>query len=568
MPLPRGDEYLAAVQNPHIAFSDGELKVCTPETDKFGIPKPYAGGFTTTFHLKNHSQNWAVRCFTRQIPDLQKRYEAIGRFLQTSSDGFLVKATCLDQGIRIASQWYPIIKMQWLEGKTLNTYIDQNISIPANISKIIPEFLRLVHQLENIGVAHGDLQHGNILVKQGKLYLIDYDGFFLPDLSTLKTNEIGHINYQHPARSAVHYNPTIDRFSSIVIYLGLSAVVLLPSLWQKYNNSENILFRAEDFTKVDKSPLLFDISKIEQLKPLVDRFRGVCRLEFNKVPKLDQFISGNFTYPKISVSAFPIVDIATRRSQYPVIDASHLGSLKEHIGDRVEVIGLITHYHSAHTRYGDPYLFLNFGSYPHQTFTLVLWSTALTAFEHSGIDACSLVNKWVKVTGVIGRYSNKPQMTVEIPAQIQILESENEGRQLLRIKRAGLKSTQTQVKRPIPEPAEAIFNEMYAGRHTTKVPSSTKPTTTQTGGQSQCFVATATFGSYDAYEVYILRRYRDHVLSKHYIGKSFIKTYYKIGPFLALLVLKSKLLKSISVFLISRIVYVVQHKLKYYKDLL
>lgn len=474
MRLPRGDEYLAAVQNPSTAFSDPELKVSIPDTDQFGIPKPYSGGFTTTFHLRNHSQHWAVRCFTRTIPDLQRRYEAIGRFLQTCTDGFFVKAICLNEGIRVGNQWHPIIKMQWLDGETLNTFIDRNISTPGEISKLIPEFVDLVKRLESLKVAHGDLQHGNILVKQGKLYLIDYDGFYLPELSSLRTNEIGHLNYQHPSRTAAHYNSTIDRFSAIVIYLGLSAVAASPPLWRKYDNSENILFRSNDFADVDSSPLLIDISKISQLAPLVERFRGVCRLEFDKVPSLDQFISGNFTFPKITVRPpAPAVTVPQRRSQYPVIDASLSGSLSEHIGDRVEVIGLITDYHSAQNKHGQPYIFLNFGSYPHQTFTLVLWSTSLAAFRRDKVDPLSLVHKWVKVTGVIGRYRDRLQMTIELPSQVQILSGEEEARQWLGVKPSV--SPSPQIRRPISQPDESLFNTIYSGKRATPggTPSST-----------------------------------------------------------------------------------------------
>lgn len=478
MPLPRGDEYLAAVQNPRTAFSDAELKVCDPETDQFGIPKPYSGGFTTTFRLQNHSQQWAARCFTRAIPDLQRRYEAIGRFLQTSADEFFVKAACLTQGIRVNGQWHPIIKMQWLDGETLNTFINRNISAPAIIAKLIPEFVTLVKRLESLGVAHGDLQHGNILVKQGKLYLIDYDGFYLPELSSLKTNEIGHLNYQHPSRNAAHYNPTIDRFSSIVIYLGLSAIAVSPQLWHRYDNSENILFRSNDFTDVESSQLLIDIAKIPHLAPLVDRFRGICRLDFNKIPSLDQFISGNFTYPKVAVRLpAPTIQVPLRRSQYPVIDASLSGSLSEHIGDRVEVIGLITDCHSARTRYGRPYLFLNFGSYPHQTFTLVLWSTSLAAFSRGGVDPHSLVGKWVKATGVIGSYRSRPQMTLELPSQVQVLSGEEETRQWLGVKPPV--STPSQLRRPPSQSqsTESVFNTIYSGRRVTPAPTPPSLTT-------------------------------------------------------------------------------------------
>ena len=53
MSLPRGDEYNQAVQNPAISFADIELKNSVVETTPLGLPKPYSGGFTTTYKLKN-----------------------------------------------------------------------------------------------------------------------------------------------------------------------------------------------------------------------------------------------------------------------------------------------------------------------------------------------------------------------------------------------------------------------------------------------------------------------------------------------------------------------------------
>ncbi|MEM3486401.1 MAG: hypothetical protein QXI12_12365, partial [Candidatus Methanomethyliaceae archaeon] len=421
MKLPRGDEYLEAVQTPTLAFNDLELKSCIPETDGFGLPKPYSGGFTTTFHLYNSSKHWAVRCFTISIPDLQQRYAAIGQFFKTHQCEFIVPTDCLLQGIRVKGQWFPVIKMQWVTGKPLNIFIDQHISTPNKIANIIPKFVNIVRQQEQLGIAHGDLQHGNILVKDGKLYLIDYDGFFLPELSSLQANQLGHPNYQHPARNSSHYNESIDRFSAIVIYLGLKAISTQPSLWRKYNNSENILFTSNDFINVDTSSLLSDLSNIPSLTPFVEQFRRICKDDYENIPTLDQFLSR----PSVSQTSrvFPKVSVPTQatRNQYPILDASRKGSLLEYVGLRVEVVGQITAYHQSKTRYNRPYLFLNFGTYPHQTFTLVLWSEALRRFEQDGIDPLSYVGRWVKVSGVLGSYNGKPTMTIESQAQILTL---------------------------------------------------------------------------------------------------------------------------------------------------
>lgn len=45
-----------------------------------------------------------------------------------------------------------------------------------------------------------------------------------------------------------------------------------------------------------------------------------------------------------------------------------------------------------------------------------------------------------------------------------------------------------------------------------------------------CYVATCVYGSYDCPQVWILRRFRDNVLSKYCLGRLFIKSYYAISP--------------------------------------
>lgn len=48
--------------------------------------------------------------------------------------------------------------------------------------------------------------------------------------------------------------------------------------------------------------------------------------------------------------------------------------------------------------------------------------------------------------------------------------------------------------------------------------------------KSGCYIATAVYGSYDAPEVLVLRRFRDEVLQKSLPGRAFIKTYYFLSP--------------------------------------
>jgi hypothetical protein len=495
MLLPRGDEYIVAVQNPRTAFGDRELQGGTPEVDQFGIPKPYSGGFTATFHLLNQSRDWAVRCFTRAISDLQQRYAAIDRFLERNTEGFLVETFYLSEGIRIGGQWYPIIKMQWVKGDTLNSFIEKNIGNAGRIKKLIPEFLALVRRLQHLKVAHGDLQHGNIIVRDGELFLIDYDGMFLPKLGRLKTNEIGHVNYQHPGRNASHYGPSIDRFSSIVIYLGLRGIAESPRLWTKYDDSENILLRAGDFINPAGSALLRELSALPALSSDVEKFQGVCKLPFDEVPDLETFLSGSFRYPEGTVShaavpaapskavpraAVPHVATpapppkAVPRSQDAPLDGANIDVLRRHIGQRVEVVGGVSQFHDS--RKGRrPYMLLNFGAYPDHTFTLVLRPSALKAFQRSGADPQALVGKRIKVSGVLASYKGRPQMEVEGPAQVHVLG----GGVVVQQSPGGAVAT---ASRPHQQASggisESIFDQLYAGRTSSPSPAGTTATHT------------------------------------------------------------------------------------------
>ncbi|HEY5745315.1 MAG TPA: hypothetical protein VIU12_04480 [Chryseolinea sp.] len=430
MTLPRGNEYNQAVQVPQISFSDSELKASKVELDKLGLPKPYSGGFTTTYRLQSGSHDWAVRCFTREIQDLQKRYQAINNFLSKTQSKYFVDAKYLPSGIRVAGIEYPVIKMKWLNGEPLNVFLSKNYSTRSIVESLLTDFLRLVKELESFNIAHGDLQHGNILVKNNQMFLIDYDGMFFPELVGLATNEVGHINYQHPQRTARHFSKDIDRFASIIIYIGLKAVSINPSLWKKYDNGENLLFKQSDFADLQNSPLIRDLSVMSDVQPLIERFLGACYLEFEKIPSLSSFISGTFAYPTVKLGN--LQRIAITRSQYLVIDGIQKGSILEHVGERVEIVGKVTALRQGHTRYGAPYAMLNMGgSYPSHTFTVVLWSETIRSLQAVGTDPKDYKEQWVSVIGVISQYKGRPQLYIEQLTQMRILSSVQEAQMLL-----------------------------------------------------------------------------------------------------------------------------------------
>jgi len=60
-----------------------------------------------------------------------------------------------------------------------------------------------------------------------------------------------------------------------------------------------------------------------------------------------------------------------------------------------------------------------------------------------------------------------------------------------------------------------------------------------------CFVATVCYNDYEAFEVLILRDYRDNVLRNSSEGRTFIKLYYRFSPFFARAISKSEIAKRV-----------------------
>jgi len=438
--LPRLDEYQDAIQNPRNSFKDPELQSCKVEINPLGLPAVKSGGFALIYHLFR-KEHWAVRCFYREIGDLRYRYDAISRFLEKNADGTFVKATLQPDGILVGGSYYPILVMPWLTGDVLNLHIERNLSKPSEIAWLADAFLKMVNHLEQLGVAHGDLQHGNMMVRNNALTLIDYDGMYLPELSKSPAKVLGHLNYIHPDRPNVPPSAQIDRFPSIVIYLGLRAVAAAPSLWRKYSGGENILFQRKDFLDPLSSPLINELKQIPALATLAEKFQAVCFLDFDKTPSLSEFITLSYSPPKpvgrVRVAP-PLARPVEYITQYEVVLAENTSALTARVGEKLEVVGQITDFKKGVTQRNQPYMFLNFGDWRQRGFYLVMWADGLDMMQTSGIRPESLVRKWVSITGMITEYNGRPQLVIEIPSQIQPLPSKQAALQRVNTqKRAG-----------------------------------------------------------------------------------------------------------------------------------
>jgi serine/threonine protein kinase len=298
MNWPSGQDYREAIQAPGIAFKDAGLRGASLECDRMGLPRPRSGGFATVYKAIE-SKTWAVRCFNRQVDDQQERYAAISDFLQQVKLPYMVDFTFLKEGIRVRGGWYPILKMEWVSGDPLNVFIERNLANRDVLLRLAQSWVAMIGTLQQSGIAHGDLQHGNVLVVGNTLKLIDYDGMFVPPLRGKPSVEVGQPNYQLPIRSAADFGPYLDNFSAWVILVSIVATAHNPSLWSRFKGGDEcLLFRRRDFEAPDQSPLFQSLSKSgdSQIAALTNLFRTFLALTCAAVPPLN--------------SSIPITDVA------------------------------------------------------------------------------------------------------------------------------------------------------------------------------------------------------------------------------------------------------------------
>jgi hypothetical protein len=286
-------EYHEALQFPERWFGDPELKKAQIEKDRFGMPKPATGGNAVVYKATEGQNVWAVRCFLRPISDHAERYAAISKHLQKNRSEHSTKFVYLADGLRIKGSMFPIVKMAWVQGQHLDRCVEGLLGEPRNLAALREKFRTLVEDIERAKFAHGDLQHGNILVTGKDLLLIDYDGMWVPALIGRQATEIGHRAYQHPKRSATDYGPYLDRFSALVIYLSLLALEIDRKLWDQYYTGDNLLFVREDFNEPGKSPIWSDLAALEhaEVSYLAGVLGAMVARPVKDLPRLEAVLS-------------------------------------------------------------------------------------------------------------------------------------------------------------------------------------------------------------------------------------------------------------------------------------
>ena len=246
---PAAADYYKAVQAPARVFTVPKLQAAEFVWDSLG-PTLARGSSAVVFQASVDGRPQALRCYIRNDASSRDRYSALDAFLAGHDlSPYVSAATWLDGAIQVNRATWPVLTMDWIDGRTLNEYVDFLVSSSnaAALTTLAAKWRELVALLQRSEFTHGDLQHGNVMVDQvGRLRLVDFDGVWIPQLAGQSPpTEFGHPNYQHPLQHS--WDRWLDTFSALVIYLSLVALGKNPGLWLALYNSKNLLFAKTDF---------------------------------------------------------------------------------------------------------------------------------------------------------------------------------------------------------------------------------------------------------------------------------------------------------------------------------
>ncbi len=352
MQWPSPAEYTTAVRNyPHLSLQDPNLKGGKVKVGKDNFVLSYAGGFSIVFPIDVASKTLALRCWTKGIDDAQIRYEKISDYLRQVSLPWFVDFRYEPEGIMVMGKKHPITRMEWVEGVSLRESIEQNLQSPHIFKVIADDFQEMVAILHKHGVSHGDLQDGNILIKQNgvdvKLKLIDYDGLFVPTLQGQPEQIVGLPEYQHPTRmvSGGQANEKVDYFSELVIYLSFLSLAEKPELWNRVKDKteRGLLFSKEDFENPDQSDIF---QELEKLSPDVQQLAATLK-DFCAKTSIDQLAPLEAILPK------PNANTCSNRGEVLLNDERY----NEALAEFRKAIALDPNYEKA--RYGIGRVFLH-----------------------------------------------------------------------------------------------------------------------------------------------------------------------------------------------------------------
>ena len=235
-----------------------------------GRPACFVGGQAYVFRIRSEGLEYALR-----IPRVPSQYaqssrvRAMSAALRSISFENAALPVLLNDTLQIGRHSVPCELSRWCDGLDLQEWAVHHLAEPKRLIQGANRIEKLVGKLEEAGLAHGDLSHGNIIMgDDGEPTFLDWDGGFCPDLAGRDPVVLGHPHYAHPERlSNSTFDSTIDQFPLLVITTALRMLSRAPSLWTQLGGGSSehdpdcLLFRNHDYESGINSPAFKDVTQ-------------------------------------------------------------------------------------------------------------------------------------------------------------------------------------------------------------------------------------------------------------------------------------------------------------------
>lgn len=262
MNYPLVSEYIEAIKAAEDNFE--QLSYLRPVLDDDGLPVMTSGNFAVVFKMKDerNEKYYAVKCFTKEQEGREEAYHQITEELKNVSSPYLTSVRYLDKELFVDTDQtneteFPVLLMDWVEGKTLDKYLRENLDDKFALEMLSCRFSQLAQWLIPQPFAHGDLKPDNILVREdGTLVLVDYDGMYVPAMKGQKARELGSPDFRHPQRTENDFDENTDVFPLASILLSLKAISIKPLLLEEYGDSYRLLLSEQDYRNISCSPII------------------------------------------------------------------------------------------------------------------------------------------------------------------------------------------------------------------------------------------------------------------------------------------------------------------------
>ena len=263
--------HLAAIREVHNNLRT--LRHLVPVLDKDGEPYYSGGASSVVFKMKDEQTGkcYALKCFTEEQEGRAEAYRLIEEELKFVDSPYITSVKYLGKELFVDSDSedneHSVLLMDWIEGKTMEAYINANYMDGHAMAMLYYQFCKMVDWLRSQSFAHGDIRLDNIIVRpDGTLTLVDYDDMFVPAMKGRKSPTISTKNFSHPLRTIDDFGETTDDFALVSIALSLKAISLDSSLLQNYGASDRLLFAPFEY---------FDLSMRNNFAPLQDLLNAV-----------------------------------------------------------------------------------------------------------------------------------------------------------------------------------------------------------------------------------------------------------------------------------------------------